>query len=99
MLSRKFEDEPRTALKRPEHAVRKYADLPKTDDLKDVKAWANFHPIILQAGRCSHYVPPGMPEEDVAAYTEGLDGTDPSCERFRDIGEHTTFPDPKQEGG
>ena len=40
-----------------------------------------------------------MPEEEVAAYTEGLEGADPSCERFRDIGEHTTFPDPKQEGG
>lgn len=66
--------------------------VPKTDELKDIKAWANFHPIILKAGRCSHLPPAGLPEEDAAAALEALEGSDPSTERFRDIGEHTMFP-------
>jgi len=65
--------------------------VPKTDELRDVKAWANVHPIILQAGRCTH-LPPNLPEEEQAAAVEELEGKDPTCERFRDIGEHAQFP-------
>ena len=61
---------------------------PKTDELRDVKAWSNVHPIILQAGRCSH-LPPNVGEEDLQAAIDELEAKDPTVERFRDIGEHT----------
>lgn len=64
---------------------------PKTEELKDIKAWANVHPIILKAGRCTH-LPPNVPEDDQAAALEELEAKDPSAERFRDIGEHAGFP-------
>lgn len=37
--------------------------MPKTEELKDIKAWGNLHPVILQAGRCTH-LPPNLPEEE-----------------------------------
>lgn len=60
---------------------------PKTDELRDIKAWSNVHPIILKAGRCTH-VPVNLPEEEATAAMEELEAKDPVCERFRDIGEH-----------
>ena len=27
---------------------------PKTDELRDVKAWSNVYPMILKVGRCDH---------------------------------------------
>ena len=61
---------------------------PKTEELKDIKTWANLHPIILQAGRCTHQAPIGLGEEEAAAAMEALEAGDPAVERFRDIGEH-----------
>jgi len=65
--------------------------MPKTDELKDIKAWSNVHQIILQAGRVTH-VPPNVPEDDLPAAMEELEAKDPTVERFRDIGEHALFP-------
>ena len=64
---------------------------PKTEELKDIKAWSNVHQIILQAGRTTH-VQPNVPEDDLAAAMEELEAKDPTVERFRDIGEHALFP-------
>lgn len=64
---------------------------PKTDELRDIKAWANVHPIILEAGRTTH-LPPNVPEEELEAAVADLEAKDPTVERFRDIGEHTQFP-------
>ena len=63
---------------------------PKTDELRDIKNWSNVHQIILNAGRCTH-VPPNVPEDDLPAAMEELEGKDPTVERFRDIGEHQLF--------
>ena len=65
--------------------------MPKTDELKDIKAWSNVHQIILQAGRVTH-VQPNVPEDDLPAAMEELEAKDPTVERFRDIGEHALFP-------
>lgn len=72
----------------------KFADdfaFPKTDELRDVKAWANVHPALNLAGRCSHQAPAGLGEEEAAAALEEMEAKDPTTERFRDIGEHTKF--------
>jgi radial spoke head protein 4A len=66
--------------------------LPKTDELRDIKAWSNVHPIILQAGRCSHIPPQGIAEDDLQAAIDDQEAKDPAVERFRDIGEHAQFP-------
>ena len=63
---------------------------PKTEELKDIKAWGNVHGIILQAGRTTH-MPPNVPEDDLPAAMEELEAKDPTVERFRDIGEHALF--------
>ena len=63
----------------------------KTDELRDIKNWANVHPIILKAGRCTH-LPPNVPDDDVQAAQEALEADDPTVDRFRDLGEHTLFP-------
>ena len=60
---------------------------PKTEELKDIKAWSNVHPQILKAGRTTH-LPPNVPEEELEAAMGELETKDPAAERFRDIGEH-----------
>ena len=66
---------------------------PKTDELRDIKNWSNVHPIILNAGRCTH-VPPNVPEDDLPAAMEELEAKDPTVARFGEasIGDHTLFP-------
>ena len=66
--------------------------MPKTEELKDLKAWGNNLPIILQAGRCTHLPPQGVSEEDMEAAIGELEGKDPTVERFREIEAHTQFP-------
>ena len=63
---------------------------PKTEELKDIKAWSNVHPQILKAGRTTH-LPPNVPEEELEAAMGELETKDPAAERFRDIGEHVLF--------
>lgn len=65
---------------------------PKTEELRDIKAWGNVHQIVLQAGRTTHLPPVGVPEEELQAAIDELEAKDPAVERFRDIGEHTLFP-------
>jgi len=65
--------------------------VPKTDELRDVKAWGNVHPVILKAGRCTHLAP-NVGEDEVAAAMDELEAKDPTVERFRDLGEHVPFP-------
>ena len=64
---------------------------PKTDELRDIKAWSNVHQVILQAGRTTHVAPAGVGEEELPGVMEELEAKDPTVERFRDIGEHTPF--------
>ena len=64
---------------------------PKTDDLRDIKAWSNVHQVILQAGRCTHIPPANVPDEELEGVMGELEGKDPTVERFRDIGEHALF--------
>jgi len=64
---------------------------PKTEELRDTKAWSNVHQVILQAGRCTLQPPVGVSEEDLPGIMEEMEAKDPTVERFRDIGEHTPF--------
>lgn len=63
--------------------------MPPTDELKSLETWGNLHPIILKAGRTTHFAPPGMEEEERDALLENLNEKDPTQERFRALAEHT----------
>lgn len=45
---------------------------PKTEELRDIKAWSNVHEVILQAGRCTHLPPEGLGEEELQGAIEEL---------------------------
>ena len=57
--------------------------MPGTEDLKSLETWAHLHPIILKAGRVTHYIPPGLEEEAATELTEKLNTSDPTVDRFR----------------
>lgn len=66
--------------------------MPATDELKSLETWGNLHPIILKAGRTTHFAPTGMEEEERDALLESLNEKDPTQERFRALNEHTPMP-------
>ena len=37
--------------------------MPNYDTLKGKEAWVHLHPNIMSTGRCGHYIPPGLTEE------------------------------------
>lgn len=68
----------------------KYAEefaVPPTEELKSTESWAHRHPIILQAGRCSHIAPPHMNDEEKDEYLAGVGEKDPVAERYMAINE------------
>jgi len=66
--------------------------MPATDELKSLETWGNLHPIILKAGRTTHYAPAGMEDEEREALLETLAERDPTQERFRALAENTPMP-------
>ena len=61
--------------------------VPGTDDLKSLETWGHMHPLILKAGRVSHFVPSTVDEEGKDEYLEKLNTADPTVDRFRAIQE------------
>lgn len=62
--------------------------VPSTEDLKALESWVHKNPIILKQGRCTHFEPKGMEEEDLAAYMEKVAEEDPVKEPFTSIAEN-----------
>ena len=60
---------------------------PAFEDLKSPETWAHRHPIILQAGRCSHFVPASVNPDDRDDYKAQLEDKDPPVERYRTLNE------------
>jgi len=68
----------------------KYAEefnIPGTQELQSLEAWAHLHPIILKAGRCTHPEPVGMDDEAKEEYMGKLAESDKTEERYRAINE------------
>ena len=63
--------------------------LPKTEELKDLGVWAHSHPCILKSGRCTHFVPPELTEEDRDAFIEKLNEEEKVEERFKAVADDT----------
>lgn len=61
--------------------------VPATDELKSLESWVYKNPIILKAGRCTHFEPKGMEEEDLQAHMEKLAEEDQAKEPFTSIAE------------
>ena len=59
-----------------------------TEALRSLEQWSNLYPIILQNGRTSHKKPEGMDEEAWAEQLAGLQESDKTEERFRDLAQH-----------
>lgn len=60
--------------------------------LKSLETWGHAHPIILTAGspgRCSHYVPPHIKEEEKEEFLAKKQEEDPGADRFRALNEDT----------
>jgi hypothetical protein len=57
--------------------------MPKTQELKDLGSWAHNLPIILNSGRCSHYIPTGLDDEKREELEGQLNEQDKTEERFR----------------
>lgn len=62
------------------------------EELKSLESWGHLHPIILNAGRCSHIAPKGMSDEEVEEYMAKLAEEDKVEERFRALNEDTPIP-------
>lgn len=59
--------------------------MPGTEELKSLEIWAHKHPIILNAGRCTHTEPEDMDEEAKEEYMTKLAEDDKTEERYRSI--------------
>ena len=57
---------------------------PATAALNEVGAWVHKQPHLLMAGRCTHYIPPDMAEDE--DFKAKLEETDKPQERFRELG-------------
>lgn len=60
--------------------------------LKSLETWAHAHPIILtngSPGRCSHYIPPTVKEDEKEEFVAKQTEADPGAERFRALTEDT----------
>lgn len=71
----------------------------ETAALADLKAWGNLHQPILKNGRTAFLMPDAKPEDpefDPEAALADLKAAEPESEmeRFRDIEQHTTYPNP-----
>lgn len=64
----------------------------KTEDLKSTENWAHLNPLILRAGRCEHYIPPGLDDEKREELENELNEKDKTEERFRAIAEDKQLP-------
>jgi hypothetical protein len=62
------------------------------EELKDTANWGNLHPIILNAGRCTHAEPQGVDEEEKENIKAKLEEEDPTVDRFREIAAHKGMP-------
>ena len=70
--------------------VEKFAEefpIPSTEELKSLETWGHRHPNILKAGRCSHFVPETVPEEEREEYAGNLAEKDPVVDRYRALNE------------
>lgn len=63
-----------------------------TEELKAQENWGNLHPIILQAGRCTHAEPVGEDQDDIDAKKAKLEEEDPTVDRFREANAHKGMP-------
>ena len=73
-----------------ETGEQKYAEefaIPKTEELKDLGAWGHANALILNAGRCTHFVPPELGEEEREEFVGKLNEEDKTEERFKAVGE------------
>jgi hypothetical protein len=66
--------------------------VPGTEELKSLEVWGHQHPIILQAGRITHVVPPDTPEDQKEELQGQLGEKDATCDRFRGVNEDTPVP-------
>ena len=77
-----------------ETGEQKYAEefaIPKTDELKSLEVWGHSHQIILNAGRCSHYVPAELEEEAREEMMGKLNEEDKTEERYKAVSEDNTL--------
>jgi hypothetical protein len=58
-----------------------------TDDLKNLENWSHLNPMILKAGRITHYEPEGMGDEEKEEYMGKLAESDKAADRFAVIAE------------
>ena len=73
-----------------ESGVEKFGEefaMPGTEELKSLEAWGHRHPNILNAGRCSHFVPSTVPEEEREEFAGALAEKDPIVDRYRILAE------------
>lgn len=61
--------------------------MPGTEELKSLETWGHRHPNILNMGRCSHFVPSTIPEDEVDDYKGKLEEKDPIIDRYRALNE------------
>ena len=58
--------------------------------LKSLESWGHAHPIILtngSPGRCSHYVPPSVKDEEKEEFMAKRQEEDAGADRFRALNE------------
>jgi hypothetical protein len=58
-----------------------------SEELKSLENWAHFPPLILKSGRCEHFIPKDLPEEEAEELKNKLAEEEPPVERFRAIQE------------
>ncbi len=67
--------------------------MPNYDTLKGKEAWVHLHPNIMSTGRCGHYIPPGLTEEQrdelVGKMNEKEEAKGEVIPRLRSIAEDT----------
>ncbi|CDW78166.1 UNKNOWN [Stylonychia lemnae] len=59
--------------------------MPGTEELKNLEGWCHLHPIILKAGRVSHFAGEGLADEERDEILAKLNEKDPAGERFKAI--------------
>ena len=55
------------------------------ETLKSLENWCHLHGSILKAGRCSHYVPPTVGEDDKEGFIAALDEKDKAADPLAEI--------------
>lgn len=67
--------------------------MPKTQELKDLGAWAHNQPLILKAGRCTHYIPAGLDDEKREELENKLNEKDKTEEMFKAVADDNVVTD------